>query len=98
MLFSIKQFNKEIAALKQSADSGGKLHPLRREQIKQAVLTAIKTRPSLAGQALRRQERNVRVVRYAVSILAGLSLVGGTAFAASGGAKPGDIRYPVKKA
>ncbi len=96
MLLNTEKFNNEIRGLKGLKNSD-RLHPLKKEQIKQAVLGAIAEGRMPAGRQLKKWLRLPSVLRYALAILAGIFVVGGTAFAAQGSV-PGDILYPVKKA
>src|SRR5581483_6254426 len=95
MFLSTKKFNKEIGALK-ALPAENQLHPLRKEQIKHRVLEAITAMAKPASKPLTWQERGHSLLRYLIAVVAGLSLVAGTAFAANG-AKPGDPLFPVKK-
>lgn len=99
-MFEVKnKFNKEIEALP-GLLAQANLEPARQQVVKDKILKAISNEHAKAGApiALSWTEKYDRVLRYAVSVLLGLSLVGGTSFAASGSALPGDFLYPIKLA
>ncbi|GEM_PF-3111535 len=94
------KFNKEIESLRAEAvNSGSELHPLIKENIKQRVLNASRAEAETKLQTKRftGQERRNNFMKYIISTLLGLSLLGGTALAAQN-SKPGDILFPIKKA
>lgn len=96
-MFNTSKFNKEIKALP-GLLKDGPLGADRQQKVKDKILLALKS-PQTAGAPAKGffwTEKYERVVRYAVSVLLGLSLVGGTAFATSGSALPGDFLYGVK--
>ncbi len=101
MIFNLKKFKREIsalAAMKESAPAA--LHPLRKIQIKEAVLAQIKneaSETSFPGSRYIGQERRNKMIKYIATSLIGLALVSGTAFAANS-AKPGDPLFGVKQA
>lgn len=92
-----KKFSREIQALK-ALNPVELLHPLRQEQIRQAVMENISGVPQAARSDFNfiRMEKRHKILYYIVSTLLGLSILGSTAFA-SGGAMPGDSLYPVKR-
>ncbi len=103
MLFNTKRFSKEIDAMPKLMDSQNAMPPERMEEVKQKVMSAVIRQAAVSASARNRagvwdfmRERGERVIRYVVSVLVGLSLLGGSAFAADG-AKPGDVFYPVKR-
>lgn len=99
MLDDIKNFEQEIKALpKLLAEDSLSLAEIIAG--KEKLMLAISVPASATEPAVRYTwtERHHIAIRYIVSILLGLSLVGGTSFAASGSAQPGDILYPVKLA
>ena len=96
MILSMNKYNREIAALRQLSGEEG-LHPLRKEQIKQQLLAALATETQHAPERITWLERRTAFMKYAIAILLGLSVVGGTAFASTS-SKPGDLLFPVKKA
>lgn len=79
-----------------SGDPSDQLSQQELSGIRQNILTAISTQPAAAEVFDAGPGRSQKIIRYVVSILIGLSLVGGTAFA-SGSALPGDALYPVKR-
>jgi len=97
MMFDITKFNKEIKALPGLLRGGG-LNSARQQAVKDRILSSIKTAeaPAIHKFKITWMEKYDRILRYAVSVLLGISLVGGTSFAASGNAQPGDILYPIK--
>jgi hypothetical protein len=104
MLWNTKKFNKEIQAIKAAANSASVLHPLRKSQIRQEIFQKIsaadfeKSAPVVAGWKNSLQPRKNNFIKYVISTLAGILLVGGVAAAASTNAKPGDALFPLKKA
>jgi len=90
-----KNFQKEIEAIKQHGQTGESLSLTELNAIKQRVLAAVQNQGEEPVSSWRL--RATLLVRYAVSVLVGLSLVGGTAYAASG-AIPGDFLYTIKRA
>src|SRR5579883_3429497 len=99
MVWNMEKFNKEIRLLKNiGSNENSSLHPLRKEQIKRAVLEKISQgETKIPGQRLNMQERKINMFKYIASSLVGILVLGGTAFAASGNAKPGDALFPIKK-
>lgn len=97
MLPNNKKFEAEINALPELL-RGDVLSADRQAAIKDKVLLAIKNPPAAPFPAVFWKVRYHKAVRYGVTILLGLSLVGGTSFAASGSTLPGDFLYPVKLA
>ncbi len=91
-----KKFNQEIQKLPELLKSADVLSEAEMESIKQKVMLNIATPAVKAPVQLFVKERFKTLIRYIISVLLGLSLVGGTAFA-SVNAKPGDILYPVKR-
>ena len=110
MILDTKKFNKEIKALKNvslkdagsSTGSGAGLNPLRKAQLKQALMQRISvenTAESSAGVGAKSfvaAEKRRSLVKYIISTAVGVSLIAGTAFAANT-AQPGDPLFPVKK-
>ncbi len=96
MLFNTKKFNKEIFGLKHLPQEN-LLHPLKKEQLKQVIFQEINSETNSVAKRYIQQERRSNFMKYIISTLLGLSILGGTAFA-SNSAKPGDLLYPVKKA
>lgn len=100
--WEIKKFNKEIRDLRRlkQAQPDEPLTLERAEVIKHKVLTAIaqEPQPALAEASLKTRlaDTSQRFIRFVVSVLLGLSLVGGSAFA-SDSAKPGEVLYPIKR-
>jgi Domain of unknown function (DUF5667) len=96
MFWNPIKFNKEIQALK-NLPKENSLHPLRKEQIKQAILAEINA-PLIQKQALRISwyEGHFQLFRYILASILGISLIGGTAFA-SGSSLPGDLLFPIKQ-
>jgi hypothetical protein len=95
-----KQFNKEmLEALSRESDALNQAELL---DIKQKIFSAIAAETKSdaakfpAAESLA-AERRSSILRYAIATLLGLSLIGGTAFAA-GGSKPGELLYPIKRA
>lgn len=95
MIWNIKKFNREIESLKELGRQTDALRPEEQGRIKQAVLLAIAKQPLPAPSVREKAERFLQSLKLAISVLLGLSLVGGTVFA-SGSSKPGDLLYPVK--
>ncbi len=97
MLWNQKKFNKEIKALN-SLPKESSLHPLRKEQIKQAIMAEINSpvTEKETGWGFGWKERNLTFIRYIIASILGLSLVGGTTFASSN-SLPGDTLYPIKQ-
>lgn len=91
-----QKFSREVAGLKELGRSSVFLHPVRQAQLKDRILHRLGETP---GADIRSVvlERRMTLMRYIVSVLVGLGLVGGTAFA-SQGALPGEVLYPVKRA
>lgn len=96
MFTNTKKFNKEIDALHEM-EMQQELHPLKREQIKQVVLQRALEEKTFTPVKYSLKQSTIKLLRYGASVLVGLSLVGGTAFAANT-SKPGDLLFPVKKA
>ena len=96
MEMDINHFNKEIKALQESQKNSGSLHPLRKAELKQALLSQIQNEHPSVAFAIIQRERRMSMIRYIASTVLGISLIGGTALA-SNGAKPGDMLFPVKK-
>ncbi len=95
-MWDTKMFKREIQALRRTKDDSS-LHALNKGQVKQRILSAIAAETTPAAERYSWHERKLTAMKYIVSILLGLSLVGGTAFAANN-AHPGDAFFPVKKA
>lgn len=97
MIFDNSQdFQKEISGLKNSGGFGDELPNERMQAVKQSVLQAIAS-PTVETQPVYSwREKYHTTIRYAVSVIVGLSLVGGTTFA-SNGSVPGDPLYGVKR-
>lgn len=98
MIFSSKNFEKnyrsKIKSLASLTDAADALSPNELAEIRQKVFQKIAAGPELTGQYSFFNKTHL-ALRYAASILVGLSLIGGTAFA-SGGSIPGDLLYPLK--
>ncbi|HVY67938.1 MAG TPA: DUF5667 domain-containing protein [Patescibacteria group bacterium] len=98
MLFNDdRKFYKEIGALKRLGAAVPPLAAQRQAELKAVLLSRL-------GQTAKAEQakffwwhRHLLLLRYVVAVLAGLSIIGGTAYA-SGGALPGDTLYPVKLA
>src|SRR5579864_9139923 len=99
MFWNIKKFNKEISALKSAASrreiSGSSgLHPLRKSQLKQEIFSKLENAGATATETIADpkrytwHERKNHMIKYIVSTLLGLSLVGGAVSAASLNKKP----------
>ncbi|SRR6266404_2530728 len=97
MMFNVKKFNKEIAALAGLKNSGDVLTPQEQNQIKAQILKAIAEPAAASAPGYFWTARRQKIARYISTVILGLSLVGGTAFASSGAAKPGDLLYPLKR-
>lgn len=102
MILDTKKFNNEIRALKSIRGDDYLFHPLRRQQIKESLFRKIseKTENGVTSARIFRyafSERRTILMRYAILVLLGLMVVGGTV-QASDNALPGDILYPVKRA
>ena len=96
MIFSTKKFNKEIEILPELLTSDN-LSAERQQAIKEKVLLAVAKESLAEPVAVSKWSfRYNLTLRYVASVLLGVSLVGGTSFAASGGAQPGDVLYPIK--
>ena len=95
MFWNIRQFNRELNLLKQLPKEE-LLHPLKSEQIKQAVLAQIAGQTATKSQIIPNQVV-VNIFRYLAVALAGLLVLGGTAWAANY-SRPGDLLFPIKKA
>lgn len=97
MIFNSKKINqkfaREIKALGSLNNSKDALRQEELAEVKQRVLELISKQAGADSYSLTEKAHNI--IRYAVSALVGLSLIGGTAFA-SGGSIPGDLLYPVK--
>ncbi|MBU6447883.1 hypothetical protein KGQ24_03545 [Patescibacteria group bacterium] len=94
----MKKYKEQIARLRLLGNETS-LHPLRREQIKAAVLEKITGQHSFSTGHVnirRRGKLMIWMARYSAVVIAGLGLVTFTAFA-SNSAKPGDVLFPVKK-
>ncbi len=99
--WEIKKFNKEIQDLRGLGElPDGPLAVERAEALKQKVFQAITSgqKPAEAEPSLKWNlfAKGQGLLRYAVSVLLGLSLVGGSAFASTS-AKPGEALYPIKR-
>jgi len=96
-----EKFKKEIQNLKVlgTVDRSSLLQPLNRELVKQRIMSAIAepTAKEAAYTNFSFKEKAHKYLKFAVSTLVGLSLLGGTAFAANG-SKPGDVLFGIKKA
>ena len=95
MLFNLNKFNKEIKAVAALKEMPDLLSVADKDRIKQKILEAIKNPVPVKAGILSWREKLFKVGKYLVPTVLGLSLIGGTAFAA-GSSKPGDILYPVK--
>jgi hypothetical protein len=103
MMFNIKKYNREINALKSTANDSS-LHPLRLAQLKQQLLEKVAaiTQTKSSGTSLLQQENKIgftyrlMVIRYVLPTIAGVFLIGGTVLA-SNSALPGQPLYPVKR-
>ncbi len=95
----MEKFKQEISAIKQLSGHDHSLPPERQELIKQRLLAAIANEPLPQTQKHfpSWKEKISKIFRLAASVALGLSLAGGTAYAA-GNSKPGDVLYPVKLA
>ena len=93
MFFNNKKFNKEIQTLK-NIPSEQTLGELQKERLKFLILAKIKTQVNETVPIS--TWRFSKWQYYVVSIISGLTVLGGTAFAANN-SKPGDILFPVKK-
>jgi hypothetical protein len=104
MDFLEKKFNKEIEQLKALQNQGDLLYPLSQSQIKQNLLRQIHdgtVTNSVPKRYIQTQDnltlKKFMLYKYALVVLLGLGLTGGTVFA-SENSKPGDLLFPVKKA
>jgi hypothetical protein len=92
-----RKFNREIKALESLATAKDQLSHVELLAIKEKVLKGLLARPETASAPYFWRTKFSLGVRWAVSVLVGVSLVGGTAFA-SNSALPGSPLYPVKRA
>lgn len=90
-----EKFSKEIKALK-AANFGPALHPLRKQQIKQAVLLSLEEQGGLAPPSIVKEKNITKFIRALIAASVGILTLAGTAFAAND-SKPGDVFFPVKK-
>jgi cytochrome b involved in lipid metabolism len=97
MIWDTNQFNKLILALRSLRNSGDVLSEPELSAIKQKIFLSVAAETKSSPARLTWTERKEKIMKYIISILVGLSLVGGTAFASSG-SKPGDLLYPIKRA
>lgn len=107
MIFNFRRFNTQLSKLETIKNNQEyQLNPLRKLQIKNSILEQIKnpninhgldSETELFQKRYFDQERKLKMIKYIISSLIGLSLIGGTAFASTG-AKPGDLLFPIKKA
>ena len=93
MIFNIQKFKKEIQALGR-LNGQRLLHPLKKAQIKQRVLARLHEQPSLRP-AFSLRGQGSRLLRYIISLITAICLLGGTALA-SANSLPGDVLYQVK--
>lgn len=96
MIWNKEKFVKEIKALLKLVGSGDELSMAELQNIRQKVLLSTRTETMSEVYRYSWTERKEQIMRYVISVLVGLSLFGGTAFA-SNSAKPGDLLYPVKR-
>ena len=94
MIWDIQKFNSEIKALKRLFSESA-LHPLRKEQLKESVMSALSAQTPLPGEIFALPGR--RLIKYLIAMLIGIGLVGGTALA-SQSSIPGNALYPIKRA
>ena len=96
MFDDYRKFNKEINSLKRAKNAGLDLGV--KAKIRQSLMQAIASETISARERYNSAERNLFMhrLKYIATTLAGLAIVGGTAFA-SNGAKPGDVLFPVRK-
>ncbi len=96
MIWNKEKFNKEIKALPLLVGKEDVLTATELQNIRRKVLISLRseTNPDLVRYSW--VERKDKIMRYVISVLVGLSLFGGTAFASTS-AKPGDLLYPVKR-
>lgn len=99
MIFNILRYKKEIRLLK-GTNALETLNPLRKEQIKQRILSEILPVETAASFGilktyLKPEKPRRSFLRYLTSTFVGLVLIAGTA-AASQKSLPGDALYPVK--
>lgn len=99
MTWDMKKYKEQIARLRLLGNETS-LHPLRREQIKAAILENITVQNLFSTGRVNNRGRGklmAWLAKYSAVVIAGLGLVTFTAFAANS-AKPGDVLFPVKKA
>lgn len=95
MIWFKEKFNKEIKALPLLVEKEDVLSATELQNIRQKVLLSLNTETNPVTFRYSWSERKEKIMRYVISVLVGLSLFGGTAFASTA-AKPGDLLYPVK--
>ncbi len=96
MIWFKEKFNKEIKALPFLVEKDDVLSAPELQNIRQKILLSLKTETNVVMPRYSWSERKEQFMRYVISVLVGLSLFGGTAFA-SNSAKPGDLLYPIKR-
>jgi hypothetical protein len=96
MIFDEKGFEKEIAAIKGQGGFGDNLSDDSKQSVRSKVMQAISSAAVQAQPVYSWRQKYHTAIRYAVSVVVGLSLVGGTTFA-SNGTVPGDPLYSVKR-
>ncbi|MFA5991354.1 MAG: cytochrome b5 domain-containing protein [Candidatus Doudnabacteria bacterium] len=96
MIWFKEKFNKEIKALPSLMGKEDVLTATELQNIRQKVLLSLNAETNVARSRYSWSERKEKIMRYVISVLVGLSLFGGTAFASTS-AKPGDLLYPVKR-
>ncbi len=90
-----KKFEQEIKAIR-NLSYGDSLTVAEMEKIKQNILSEIEKPEPKKSFSYVWKQRYQNAVRYIVSAIVGISLVGGSAFA-SNGSVPGDAFYPIKR-
>lgn len=96
MIWNKDKFNKEIKSLPILVGKEDVLSASELQTIRQKVLKSLSAETNTVSSRYTWSERKEKIMRYVISVLVGLSLFGGTAFASTS-AKPGDILYPVKR-
>ncbi|MDR3642257.1 MAG: DUF5667 domain-containing protein [Candidatus Doudnabacteria bacterium] len=95
MIWATKKFEREIQSLKRLVPEQDPLSADELASIKQRIFSAVKNQTP--PKIFYRVDWRLRFAKVAAPAILGLSLIGGTAYA-SGGSKPGDLLYPIKRA
>jgi len=96
MIWDKDKFEKEIKTLPLLVEKEDVLSVTELQNIRQRMLVTLKGETKVSSFRYIWAERKEKFMRYVISVLVGLSLFGGTAFA-SNSANPGDLLYPIKR-